>query len=64
LVIVLTDDKGRLLWISAARPGRTSEITACRHDRLTAGLRAASLAAIADLGFVGLDDNGPDADRR
>ncbi|MEW2636561.1 transposase family protein [Streptomyces sp. NPDC048389] len=62
LVIALTDDKGRLLWVSAARPGRTSEITACRHDKLTVHLRAAGLGAIADLGFVGLDDSGPDAD--
>ncbi|MCZ4610025.1 transposase [Streptomyces sp. Lzd4kr] len=62
LVIALTDDRGRLLWVSAARTGRTSEITACRHDRLTAHLRAAGLAAIADLGFVGLDDSDPDAD--
>ncbi|MEV6957201.1 transposase family protein, partial [Streptomyces sp. NPDC051183] len=60
LVIALTDDRGRLLWVSAARPGRTSEITACRHDKLTAQLRAAGLGAIADLGFVGLDDSGPD----
>ncbi|MFC7310671.1 transposase family protein, partial [Streptomyces monticola] len=36
LVVALTDENGRLLWISAARPGRTSEITACRHDKLTA----------------------------
>lgn len=62
LVIALTDDKGRLVWVSAVRPGRTSEITACRHDKLTAHLRAAGLGAIADLGFVGLDDSGPDAD--
>ncbi|WP_416956264.1 transposase family protein [Streptomyces sp. Agncl-13] len=62
LVIALTDDRGRLLWISAARPGRTSEITACRHDQLTAKLRAAGLGAIADLGFVGLDDSDPGAD--
>lgn len=62
LVIALTDDRGRLLWVSAARPGRTSEITACRHDQLTARLRAAGLGAIADLGFVGLDDSEPDAD--
>ncbi|MEV6671750.1 transposase family protein [Streptomyces sp. NPDC051162] len=62
LVIALTDDRGRLLWVSAARPGRTSEITACRHDKLTAHLRAAGLGAIADLGFVGLDDSGPDDD--
>jgi hypothetical protein len=62
LVIALTDDRGRLLWISAVRPGRTSEITACRHDHLTDRLRAAGLGAIADLGFVGLDDSTPDAD--
>jgi DDE superfamily endonuclease len=62
LVIALTDDRGRLLWISAARPGRTSEITACRHDQLTAKLRAAGLGAIADLGLVGLDDSDPGAD--
>jgi hypothetical protein len=62
LVIALTDDNGRLLWASAARPGRASEITACRHDKLTQKLRAAGLGAIADLGFVGLDDSGPDAD--
>ncbi|MFC7310872.1 transposase family protein, partial [Streptomyces monticola] len=62
LVVALTDENGRLLWISAARPGRTSEITACRHDKLTARLREAGLGAIADLGFVGLDDSTPDAD--
>jgi hypothetical protein len=31
-------------------------------DQLTASLRAAGLGAIADLGFVGLDDSGPVAD--
>ncbi|MGW7425694.1 hypothetical protein ACWGJB_37660 [Streptomyces sp. NPDC054813] len=41
---------------------RDSEIIACRHDRLAARLRAAGLGAIADLGFVGPDDSGPDAD--
>lgn len=62
LVIALTDDRGRLLWVSAARPGRTSEITACRQDQLMQKLRAAGLGAIANLGFVGLDDSAPDAD--
>jgi hypothetical protein len=62
LVIALTDDRGRLLWVSAARPGRTSEITACRHDHRTDRLREAGLGAIADLGFVGLDDSSPDTD--
>ncbi|MFG2311491.1 transposase family protein [Streptomyces sp. NPDC048566] len=62
LVIALTDNNGRLLWVSAVRPGRTSEITACRHDKFTAHLRAAGLGAIADLGFIGLDHSNPDAD--
>ncbi|MER6108464.1 transposase family protein [Streptomyces hirsutus] len=46
-VIALTDGKGRLLWVSAVRPGRTSEITACRHDKPTAHLRAVGLGAVA-----------------
>ncbi|WP_406324598.1 transposase family protein [Streptomyces sp. NBC_01637] len=62
LVVGLTDVQGRLLWTSTARPARGSEITACRHDDLVGRLRAAGLAAIADLGLVGLDDVGPDAD--
>ncbi|MGP4089952.1 transposase family protein [Streptomyces sp. KR55] len=57
LVIALTDCKGRLLWTSTARPARGSEITACRHDDLPGRLREAGLAAITDLGFVGLDNN-------
>lgn len=61
-MIALADDRGRLLWISAARPGHISETTVCRHDMLTRKLREAGLGAIADLGFVGLDDSGPDAD--
>lgn len=60
LVIALTDVKGRLLWTSTARPARGSEITACRHDDLVGRLREAGLAAIADLGFVGLDDDTGD----
>ncbi|MBR8642188.1 transposase [Streptomyces tuirus] len=60
LVIALTDVKGRLLWTSTARPARGSEISACRHDDLVGRLREAGLAAIADLGFVGLDDDTGD----
>ncbi len=57
----LSAHQGDLLGSRRSR-GRTSEITACRHDKLIARLRAAALGAIADLGFVGLDDSGPDAD--
>ncbi|MFE5003438.1 transposase family protein [Streptomyces sp. NPDC056696] len=57
LFLALTDDKGRLLWLSAARPGRSSEITTARYNKLVERLRAVELGAIGDLGFVGLDDD-------
>ncbi|MEV0371061.1 transposase family protein [Streptomyces sp. NPDC050636] len=56
LFLALTDDKGRLLWLSAARPGRSSEITTARYNKLVERLRTVELGAIGDLGFVGLDD--------
>ncbi len=59
MFLALTDEKGNLIRISAARPGRSSEITTARQDKLTAHLREAGPGALADLGFVGLDD-GPD----
>lgn len=57
LFLALTDDKRRLLWISAARPGRSSEITTARYNKLVEHLRAVELGAIGDLGFTGLDDD-------
>ncbi|WP_343236471.1 transposase family protein [Streptomyces sp. NEAU-S7GS2] len=56
-VLALTDEMGNLVWVSAARRGRTHDITAARHDHLTAHLRKAGLGAICDLGFLGLDDD-------
>ncbi|MCY0924428.1 transposase [Streptomyces sp. H27-G5] len=56
LFLALTDAKGRLLWISSARRGACSEITAARYEKLCARLREFQLGAVADLGFVGLDD--------
>ncbi|MFI2352788.1 hypothetical protein ACH492_38605 [Streptomyces sp. NPDC019443] len=50
-VLALTDGRGRLMWISAARPGRTHDITAARRDRILAHLRAASLGALVVTGF-------------
>ncbi|OWA04553.1 hypothetical protein B9W62_27370 [Streptomyces sp. CS113] len=47
---------------SGGPPVTPRQITACRHDQLTDRLRAAGLGAIADLGFVGLDDSSPEAD--
>ncbi|WP_260610664.1 transposase family protein, partial [Streptomyces sp. WAC06614] len=46
-----------LIWISAARPGRTRDNTAARHDHILTHLRAAGLGALADHGFRGLDND-------
>ncbi|MDN3293400.1 transposase family protein [Streptomyces ficellus] len=61
LFLALTDEKGNLICISSTRPGRASEITAARHDHITRHLREAGLGALADLGFVGPDDDPDDA---
>lgn len=53
--LALTDEKGRLIWISAARPGRTHDATAACHDHLVEHLKKAGLGALADLGFLGVD---------
>ncbi|WP_411078366.1 transposase family protein [Streptomyces sp. cmx-10-25] len=55
--LALTDENGRLIWISAARPGRTHDNTAARHDHILAHLRATGLGALGDLGFRGLDND-------
>ncbi|GHE41682.1 transposase family protein [Streptomyces capitiformicae] len=60
LFLALTDEKGNLIWISAAKPGRSSEITTARHNKIIRHLREAGLGALADLGFVGLDDDPDD----
>lgn len=60
LFLALTDEKGNLLWISAARPGRSSEVTTARHNKITTHLRVAGIGALADLGFIGLDDDPDD----
>ncbi|MFE8014039.1 transposase family protein [Streptomyces antibioticus] len=49
-------ERGRLIWISAARPGRTHDNTAARQDHVLAHLRDAGLRALAGLGFRGLDN--------
>ncbi|UXY24081.1 transposase [Streptomyces cynarae] len=51
-VLALTDERGRLVWISAAGPGRTHDISAARRDHILAHLRAAGLGALADLGSI------------
>lgn len=56
LVLGLTDPAGNLLWLSAAVPARTSEITHARRQHLTDRLRHHHLAVFTDLGFTTLDD--------
>ena len=56
LFLALTDEKGNLIWISAAKPDRSSEITTARHNKITGHLREVGLGALAGLGFVGLGD--------
>ncbi len=62
LVIALTDDRGRLLWVSAARPGRTWRSppadTTSSPPRCGRRVSAPSPTWVG----VGLDDSGPDAD--
>ena len=60
LFLALTGQAGNLIWISSARRGAASEITAARHGHLAARLRAARLGALADLGFTGLDPDPGD----
>lgn len=60
LFLAITDTSGNLLWISAAKPGRASDLTAARHNKICAHLRAAGLGAIGDLGFTALDDDPDD----
>ncbi|WP_326608095.1 transposase family protein [Streptomyces sp. NBC_01800] len=53
--LALTDENGRLIWISACRPRRTHDATAARRDKIVEHLKAAGLGALADLGFLGVD---------
>nr|WP_243876780.1 transposase family protein [Streptomyces sp. 846.5] len=47
LFLALTDEKGKLVWTSPAAPGRFSEITTARRNKITAQLRRGGLEAIA-----------------
>lgn len=46
LFLGIADELGNLLWISAAKSGRSSDLTAARHNHVTAKLRDAGLGAI------------------
>lgn len=52
-VLGLTDEAGRLLYLSAVLPGKTADITAARHHRLRERLHHHGLTPAADKGFHG-----------
>ncbi|MGW4825352.1 transposase family protein [Streptomyces sp. NPDC004227] len=60
LFLALTDERGNLAWISSARRGAASDVKTARHDKICEHLRIAGLGALADLGFVGLDQDPND----
>jgi transposase-like protein len=60
LFSALTDPAGNLLWISAAKPGRTNDATAARHQRIVPALRRARLGCLADMAYSALDDDPTD----
>lgn len=53
VVLALTDETGRLLWVSAALPGKTADITAARRLRIRQHLHAHGLTPAGDKGFHG-----------
>lgn len=52
-VLGLTDEHGRLLYVSTVLPGKTADITAARHHRLREHLHHHGLTPAADKGFHG-----------
>ena len=52
-VLGLTDEHGRLLYVSAVLPGKTADITAARHHHLRDHLHHHGLTPAADKGFQG-----------
>ena len=52
-VLGLTDEAGRLLYVSAVLPGKTADITAARHHRIREQLHHHRLTPAADKGFHG-----------
>ncbi|MDQ7804818.1 transposase family protein [Amycolatopsis sp. A133] len=53
VVLALTGEDGRLLWVSAALPGKTADITAARRLGLRERLHQHQLTPAADKGFHG-----------
>ncbi|WP_205661000.1 transposase family protein [Amycolatopsis vastitatis] len=53
LVLALTGEDGRLVWVSAALPGKTADITASRRLGLRERLHEHDLSPAGDKGFHG-----------
>jgi hypothetical protein len=53
VVLALTDEHGRLVWVSAVLAGRTADITAARRLRIRDRLHAHGLTPAGDKGFHG-----------
>ncbi|WP_410675000.1 transposase family protein [Amycolatopsis sp. cmx-4-68] len=53
VVLAITDEDGRLLWVSAALPGKTPDITAARRLRIRQHLHDHGLTPAGDKGFHG-----------
>jgi hypothetical protein len=53
VVLALTDEHGRLLWVSPALPGKTADITADRRLHLRRHLHDHGLTPAGDKGFHG-----------
>uniref|UniRef100_UPI001C550627 transposase family protein n=1 Tax=Amycolatopsis anabasis TaxID=1840409 RepID=UPI001C550627 len=49
----ITDERGRLVWVSAVLPGKIADITAARHHRVREWLHRAGLTPAGDKGFHG-----------
>ncbi|GAA4548721.1 hypothetical protein GCM10023192_68810 [Amycolatopsis samaneae] len=49
----LTDEHGRLVWVSAVLEGKTADIRAARHHRLRDRIHAHGLTPAADKGYQG-----------
>ncbi|MGP3929459.1 hypothetical protein [Nonomuraea sp. KM88] len=45
----VADEHGNLIWISSAKPGRSSEITTARRHTITAWLRRFDLGTLEQL---------------
>ena len=51
---ILTDDHGNLLWVGAAQPGATHDLTAICHSDAADALTHSDIVVIADRAYLGI----------